>query len=66
MSVILDRMVTLLIRKDDGVWNEERFGQNVVLEMVEGRVQGYGKKQGNVRESLQKKLMDNVGNFESV
>jgi len=59
-------MVTLLIRKDDGVWNEERFGQNVVLEMVEGRVQGYGKKQGNVRESLQKKLMDNVGNFESV
>jgi len=66
VSVILDRMVTLLIRKDDGVWNEERFGQNVVLEMVEGRVQGYGKKQGNVRESLQKKLMDNVGNFESV
>ena len=41
-------MVSLLIRKD-GVWNEERFDPNVVLEMVEGRVQGCGKKQGNVR-----------------
>jgi len=64
VSVILDRTVTLLIRKDD-VWNGERVEQNVVLEMVEGRVQGYGRKQGNVR-SLQKELMDNVGNSESV
>lgn len=48
VSVILDRMVSLLIRKDD-VWDREGFKQNVVLEMVEGRVQGCGKKQGNVR-----------------
>jgi len=48
VSVILDRTGTLAIRKD-GVWEGEGFKQNVVLEMVEGRVQGYGKKQGNVR-----------------
>lgn len=62
VSVILNRMVLLLIRKD-GVGSEERFEQNEVLEMVEGRVQGYGKKQGNVR-SLQNEVMNNVRNFE--
>ena len=64
VSVILYRTVSLLIR-EDGVRNEERFEQKVVLEMVEGRVQGYGKKQDNVR-NLQKELMDNVGNLGSV
>ena len=64
MSVILDRTVTVLIRKD-GVWGEERVEQNVVLEMMEGRVQGCGRKQCNVR-SLQKEFMNNVGNLEPV
>ena len=65
VSVILDRMVTLVIR-EDGVWNEERVEQNVVLGMTEGRVRGYGKRQGNVRESLQKGFMNNVGHLQPV